>query len=538
MVNPWSSYDPISLPKMMVLTSFASALGLLIFARRKEIQYRLPKPLWVLTLIFSGWLFLALLFSGAPLSQQFWGSFGRNTGFVTYVSLLTILLAAAILSSKDYYRGVIQALIGTALPMTIYCLIQMAGKDPVGWSEFATFGTLGNVNFLSAFIGMTSVACLAITLDSNLNFSIRISIAILAMLDIFIAYSTGSIQGVVIFIAGTMLIGFIRIRYLTTKFQKMLIGLYLVIVSTSIATGILGLVNKGPLAQFLYQPSVLYRADYVHAGWAMTVSKPLFGVGLDSYGDWYREVRGEISTVRTGVDRVSNSAHNIFLDVSSNGGVILGLAFLAIMLFAGWSAVKYLRAEKTFDPYFTAVFSVWFAYQVQALISINQIGVGVWGWVLSGALIGYGSIARRLQEQVNQGGPKTIRHKYRGAQLSAMDSIAAFVGFVIGLLVTAPPLSADVAFRKANLTGNMAQITTATSRLGSTQFHKEMALDFAMRNNLSSETGNLANKLVSEYPRSFFGWRVLSVLTASTPEERQKALVKVKSLDPYNPEIG
>ena len=122
--------------------------------------------------------------------------------------------------------------------------------------------------------------------------------------------------------------------------------------------------------------------------------------------------------------------------------------------------------------------------------------------------------------------------------MSAKDSVAAIIGFTLGLLVAAPPVNADIAFRSANLTGDISRISAAVSKVGSTQFHKEMALDFAMRNNLSSETGNLANKLVSEYPRSFFGWRVLSVLAASTPEERQKALVKVKSLDPYNPEIG
>jgi len=105
-------------------------------------------------------------------------------------------------------------------------------------------------------------------------------------------------------------------------------------------------------------------------------------------------------------------------------------------------------------------------------------------------------------------------------------------------LIAAPPISADIGYRAANLTGDIAQISAAVNALGATQFHKELALDFAMKNNRQSETATLANELVIEYPRSFFGWRVLSVLTESSPQEREKALIKARELDPFNPEVG
>jgi O-antigen ligase len=538
-VNPWTSYDPIGLPKMLLLASFATSLGFLLISRRNEVKAKLPRATWIIFATFASWLVVSMFFSGAPLQQQLWGSFGRNTGFLTYVSLLTILIATAILSSRDYYAGLTKALVGTALPMTAYCLVQMAGKDPIGWSEFATFGTLGNVNFLSAFFGMTSVACLALASYSSFKFSSRSLLAALGLLDIYIAFSTGSIQGVVIFIAGIFALLAIRLRYFKGKIKISLIGLYLITLITSVTTGTLGLFNKGPLAQFLYQPSVIFRSDYNHAGWEMTLRKPLFGVGLDSYGDWYRESRGEISTLRAGVDRIANSAHNIFLDVSSNGGVVLGISFLAIVLLAGISAIRFIKSESQFDPYFAAIASVWFAYQIQALVSINQIGVGVWGWLLSGALIGYGQLSSKASQQQDSAARKPASKKsYRGAQLSAKDSVAAISGFALGLLIAAPPVSADIGYRTASLTGDIARITTAVNKLGGTQFHKELALDFAMRNNREAEVGSLAKALVLEYPRSFFGWRVLSVLTASTPAERELALIKARELDPFNPELG
>lgn len=538
-INPWTNYDPISLPKMLILVSFGISVSLLLFARRKEVRSRLPGRLWLVLSLFAIWLVVVLLFSGAPITQQIWGSFGRNTGFATYLSLLTVLTASAILQSSYYYAGFAKSLVFTALPMTVYCLIQMSGKDPVGWSEFATFGTLGNVNFLSAFLGMTSVASLAFAVSKKFTNLTRISLLCLAVLDIYIAYSTGSIQGVVICLAGSFMILLFLLLQIRSSFSKVLLGAYSLILISSVTTGVLGLFDKGPLARFLFQQSLVFRTDYIHAGWEMTLSKPLFGVGLDSYGDWYRESRGEISTLRTGVDRVSNTAHNIFLDISSNGGIILGLVFVTITIFAFYSGMKYLRTQNDFDPYFSALASVWFAYQVQALVSINQIGVGIWGWLLSGALIGYGQMSKALRENAKvTDSPSKTRRDFKGSQLSAKDSVVALSGFVLGLLVVAPPLSADIAYRSASLTGDMNKIKLATNKLGATQFHRELALDFAMRENLTGEVGPLAKELVFDYPRNFFGWRVLSVLTASTPLEREFALARARELDPFNPDLA
>jgi len=539
-INPWSNFDPISLPKMLILTSVGASLCFLLTSRNKDFRVRLPRHHWLVFTIFLTWLVTVILFSGASLTQQLWGSFGRNTGFVTYFSLLMVLIAAAILQNRSYYAGFARALVGTAVPMTAYCLVQMYGRDPIGWSEFAAFGTLGNVNFLSAFLGMTSIACISLTLDSKAKLTSRIFLAGLAVLDIFIAYSTGSIQGVVIFTAGIFALLYVQIHYIKSSWKRVYSSLYLVTLFASTFAGIAGLINKGPLAKFLFQQSVIFRADYMHAGWEMTVTKPLFGVGLDSYGEWYRETRGEISTLRTGdagVNRVSNSAHNIFLDISSNGGLVLGVSFVAIMVLAGISAIKFLRSRDEFDPYFAAIVSVWFAYQVQALVSINQIGVGIWGWLLSGVLIGYGRLSKTDSVPQESGNSKNKnRRSFRGVPLSARDSIAAILGFIVGTFVAVPPLTADIAYRSASLTGDIAQITQAVNKIGSTQFHKELALDFALRNNKVPETSDLAKQLVIEFPRNFFAWRVLSVLTDSTPYDREKALIRVRSLDPFNPE--
>lgn len=114
-------------------------------------------------------LFVSFAFSGAPIGQQLWGSFGRNTGLLTYISLIGILLAATAIRTEEFTEKLVKVLILTNIPIGIYCIIQILGLDPVNWSSFAPFGTLGNVNFLSAFLGMCATAGFLLIFQMSLS---------------------------------------------------------------------------------------------------------------------------------------------------------------------------------------------------------------------------------------------------------------------------------------------------------------------------------------------------------------------------------
>lgn len=535
-VNPWSNYDPISLPKMFVLCCGAFAILGVLLINSINVRESIPKPVIFLAVSFLSFMTLSFLFSGAPLSQQFWGSFGRNTGFLTYFSLLVILLAFIWVRSAQVYLRLAWIFVLTSVPMTLYCMVQISGNDPIPWSEFNTFGTLGNINFLSAFLGMTSIGLFGFVLDKRTKFQIRLCLIVLAIIDLLIIYSTGSIQGPIIFVVGSAVLLFFTILNLK-KFRLLAIVGFLSVSLTSFYLLVQALGNSGPLAKIIYQPSVVFRGDYIHAGWKMTTKYPIFGIGMDSYGDWYRAARGQISTLRTGPDRVANTAHNIFLDISSNGGVLLGITFIALILFTLISALKILRSDLRNRTEFKIIFSVWSAYQIQALVSINQIGVGIWGWAFTGALIGMYYLQKESSSKISEKPFVSQSKDFRGRHMKASHVLAGFLGLSIGLVSAAIPLSADVKYRAASDKGNLSEMRKATNAIGSTEFHRELVLDFAMRNNLGPEVKEIAQELVQKYPRSFFGWRVLSVAALSTDEERLRALNVARQLDPFNPDL-
>lgn len=528
-ISPWRNYDPISLPKMLVISSLGFSCLFLLLTNRALLS-NVPKFVQICLVLFVFGLFLSFVFSGAPLNQQFWGSFGRNTGMLTYFSLTALILGMISISNSLFIQKLVNTFIISSIPMTFYCLIQIFGKDPIAWSELSTFGTLGNVNFLSAYLGLVSVACFSIFLDVSKQY-MRILALSLLVVDLPIILSTGSIQGFMIFLAGSG-IAFLIFLHQRPKLRLILICTYLMGLTGLILTT-LGLQNSGPLARFLFQPSVVFRGDYIHAGYELTLSHPLFGVGLDSYGDWYRQARGEISTLRTGPDRVSNTAHNIFLDISSTAGLLAGLSYILLVIVTGVYAFRLLRVAKTFQGIEVALISTWLAYQIQALISINQIGVGVWGWIFSGAIIGLGS-----RNEDEDGKKLTTTKALRGKMLSPTNSLIAISGFMLGLVLAIPPLRADMAFRAAQTSGSLDEMRAAALSMGGTAWHLNLTLDLAIRNKYEQFASETAETLVSKYPRDFFGWRVIQTSPLTSPARAEEAAKVVRSLDPFNESLG
>jgi hypothetical protein len=534
-INPWTNFDPVSVVKMFTVVMCAfSILGILL-SGRKVLFFQEDRPIVGAVLIFFALLFSTLLFSGAPFNQQFWGYFGRNTGVLTYISFAFLLLGAITLRNLKLYSKLDFSLIAVSIPVSLYCLIQISGNDPIGWSQFDTFATLGNINFLSGFLGLVCVSIFARIFAPSYRNGKGISLALLLVLDLTIIWSTGSIQGIVIFAFGVWLVLFMRMR--TLKFWKIMQFGWLGFAGIGGYLGVVGLVNRGPLAGFLYQPSNILRADYMHAGWQMTTDHPIFGVGMDSYGDWYRQARGEITTLRGSADRNSNAAHSVFLDISSNGGFPLLISYVAILLMVATVAFRTYRAlGKTYDPVFVSLLATWLAFNFQALISINQIGVAVWGWILSGCLYGYSRILFGILQGEQES--SLDKRKLKGKLLPAKSGLLTFATAFIGLVLAGIPQQADSRYFTASKTQDLEKIVSATSAIGATAWHRNLAIDFALLQNNNVRAIEIAKEAQAEYPNSFWPWKAIYLLSESQPSEMAAALAKLKELDPFNPEFN
>lgn len=531
-ISPWSNFDPINLIKLLFVTSLAFAILGLLFWVRDDFFKSVDKTLLYASSFFVLWMLVVFFVTNTNKSQQFWGVFGRNTGMLTYLSLVAILVGTSLIHNKLIYHKFVEVIVLTSIPVTVYALIQIAGRDPISWSTMAPFATLGNVNFSSAFFGLASICSTVLVFSPRIPLYVRLFLVFLVVIDLLVILQTGSIQGFMIYIAGVGVATFFWLRS-SSKLKKLRIPYLLSSVIAFFLT-VVALFNEGPLARFVFSYTVTFRFDYWFAGWAMTIKNPIFGVGLDGYGDWYRQERGEIATLRTTPDRITNTAHNIYLDLSSGGGVPLLIAYLVMIFVAGRAAFRVFRREHEFNPYFVAMFSAWIAYLIQAAISINQIGVGIWGWIFMGAIIGYDSVTRTDGSKTPQ---RQNNVKGRTTQMPAGAAVAGIFSFALGFALALIPLRADSLFKDSLQVGSLDGLEKSAKSLGATAYHFELALDAALKREDEARAASLTTDLLERYPRDFMAWRVRQILPSTPEAERLKAFENLRSMDPYNPQI-
>lgn len=531
-ISPAVNYDPINLIKVLILATVGlSCLGIFLGEFKSAIS-ALPRIFVLLVALLTASLFISLLFSGAPLSQQLWGSFGRNTGLLTYVSLISIMLAATMVRVTKFTEKIVWSLVFTNVPLSLYCLIQIAKLDPIGWSAFQPFGTLGNVNFLSAFLGMSSTATLLLVFDFKSKLNNRLWLLLLTALNIFIIVKSQSIQGLIVFAAGLAVGGFFLVKAQSAR-RAWFLSIYSGVVLIAFINFVLALTNNGPLAKYIYQQTLIFRFDYMRAAVEMMREKPLTGVGLDSYGDFYRAERDVYAAFRTSLNRVSNSAHNIFLDIGSNAGILAFVSYVGFVVFVGLLSTRRLLIAKSLDVFHIALFSVWVGYLVQSLASINQVGVGVWGWMLTGTLLGHLLIVPEDKKNLPD---LKLRNRKKGTtknQLTPLPAVLGFVGMILGFSMAAIPAYADMQYQTGNAKLNLTLLMEASKLPGSTAIHLGKTLEIANENKFFFQAKAINELLIQRFPREIYGWTVRRTLDNPSQDIFNAASAQLEKLDPF-----
>ena len=538
-VLPDTAFDPINVPKLMVIAvGGCMAVGGLV-AQQKVLLDSKYRIVHLFGAAFIIDLLLVLAISGTNFNQEFFGTFGRATGFIAYFSLCALLVAGVIASDASNLKLISWSLIGTGFLSTVYGLLQGINADPFNWvSQYnPVFGFLGNPNFQSSFLGFNAVLVFSLLLNKHYEYVIRGLLFVNFLVALYVIRSTDSQQGLLVVVGGVVIVGLIWINKCRFKVLSIPAAIF------SLLGGIivtLGTLNKGPLAHLLYKQSVTYRGDYWQAGWKMTVEHPFFGVGLDSYGDWYRRTRTLEATLRRGPEVFSNAAHNVLLDLSSNGGFPLVVIYLFMIVLVIISSLKVLRRTQEFDPIFSGLFAVWIAYQAQSIISLNQIGLAVWGWIISGLLIGY-EINTRIDSSVSADRSPPRKGKSASApinqRISASVVIGMFCGGLAGIFVGLPPVVATTSYVTALKSNDLQQLRGAAYLRPLDANYMYRVIDTLIDNKLMTEALAISNDSIKSFQDEYRVWEVRSRIEGLSETEKREAMAQMKRLDPLNPNL-
>lgn len=535
--------DPINLPKMFVLVLTAAiVLGLAIPAILSASKF--SSPIQKIALGLIGLFALGLIISTLATDVKytaFFGEYHRNNGFLSYLAMVILMSAGSLVfnlkSANRYFHffGI------TGLSLSFYGILQGLGADPVGWNiEYNPFiTTLGNPNFTSGFLGLSGIAILYLALEAeDRNYQIGYAVGLLA--NLYILFRSGSIQGVFGFAIGATVIVLVKL-WLTKKLYGQIALVFAAIAGTPVA---LAIMNIGPLAGKLYQGTLRNRFDYWNAALGMFKDHPILGVGVDRFGEYYREYAVQNQVVQ---GQIADNAHSIYMQLLSTGGLFLFIPYAMLVLFitlVGFRSLLKYQGEDKFKV--SAVFGIWLGVIAINVVTVDNLGVGVWFWITGGVMVAVASSSLRGEAsgQDEKEKTKTKSTKTLNSEtLFPVNYVASFLLVIAALVVAVPALGKSTALY--NFKNNASSYTTETyvqalvsesqGAKNDTQYLIQLA-NLAFKQNAVNEAFAMIDKINKVDSRSYYGsyFAAFALEALNKRSEAIKYRERLRELDPWN----
>jgi hypothetical protein len=470
------------------------------------------------------------------------GAFHRNNGFLSYFAMIVLMASGSLVfnlkSANRYFKFFGMA----GILLTFYGILQALGKDPVGWiidyNPFIT--TLGNPNFTSGFLGLSGIAILYLVIDAkDRKYQVAYAVGLLA--NLYILGRSGSIQGVFGFAIGATVIILVKLWLTNKRYGK--IGLAIVAIAG--APVALAVVNIGPLASKLYQTTLRNRLDYWHAALGMFKEHQIFGVGIDRFGESYRQYAVQNQVVQ---GQITDNAHSIYLQLLATGGLVLFVPYILLVLFITFVGFKSLLRFQGEDKLKAgALFGIWLGTIAVNVVTVDNLGVGVWFWITGGVLlaVSYNSEQSKVvgQDQKDKESKGKSAKSIHSETLFPVTYIVSFVLAILALSLLVPAVGKSSTLYNFRI--NASSYTTQTflpvlvsesqSAKNDPQYLTQLAnLTFAQ--NAANEAFVMVNQINKVDKRSYYGnyFAAAALEGLNRRSEAIKYRERLKVLDPWN----
>ena len=535
--------DPINLPKMFVLViSAAIVLGLAIPALLSA--HKLSSNNQRIGLGLIGLFAIGLIISTVATDVKYTAIFGeyhRNNGFLTYFAMVILMTSSSLVfnfnSANRYFKffGI------TGVLLSFYGFLQGLGADPVGWkidyNPFIT--TLGNPNFTSGFLGLSGIAILYLALDSKESkFQIGYCVGLLA--NLYILWRSGSIQGVFGFAIGSTAMILVKLWNLNKRYGQ--IGLVLAAIAGTPV--VLAVANVGPLASKLYQGTLRNRFDYWNAAIGMFKDHPILGVGIDRFGEYYRQYAVQNQVVP---GQITDNAHSIYMQLLATGGLTLFIPYILLIFFITLIGFKSLLKHQGVEKFkVSAVFGIWLGTIAINFVTVDNLGVGVWFWITGGLLIAVSTnpIKRDINIQVQKDKNKSKSLKTLNSEnLFPLAQVSSFILAILVLMITVPALGKSSTLY--NFKNNASSYTTQTyvpalvseskSSANNPQYLIQLA-SLALAQDAIKEAFDIIVQINKVDTRSYYGnyFPAIALESMNSRVDAIKYRERLKVLDPWN----
>ncbi len=518
---PSTNYDPFNLPKFFVLTIFIVLLVGITFLNRPINAINHHKKSTYFLLIFFVWMIISTIISEANSTQKLFGIYGRQTGLITFTSLTLLMWITMLNSSRLLTQKILQSLTFSGVIAGLYGLIQFAHRDPFNWQNpySRVFGPMGNPNFHSAHMALVAVVSIASILHGKRDLKSRLIHIFTVVLSLMNIYATKSLQGgIIVGVIGLMLMSTVQhsnfaIKKINNSFRS-LIGVAIIYL-------VLDVLQKTPWPPLFYKESVSIRGDLWRSAGRIFLDNPIFGIGLDEFRDYYRSYR-DVRTLNHSTNLLpADSTHNYFLDLLIGGGIPLALIYLGFQIYVFKIIRKLLANASDLKVPIYCVSAVWLAFTLQSLISPGQIGLLIWGWAVSGLIIGLDKIDENT----------TLRKPTKELDLKGNFAIVSLLLFITGAILIQPVLN-DSKFFFAVKSNDKYSLMSSVQRWPMSSVRLVSAAKI-LRFSGDEENGLLlAKKAIKFNDRYYEGWLEVYLNNLSSEEDKKLSLKKLIYLNP------
>lgn len=477
--------DSFDLTKATVLWIFLPAMAVLYIAQR----IRNSKKFGAADL--AAFSFLGALLVAAATSHNPWvsilGQPARYTGLLSLIFCVFIFLVTSRIERVEQLRILHFCIFATVVPTVGYVALQVSGADPFEWyvSSFGNpvFSTIGNPNTASGVIsclvplgfglqssvdvkrvyrifagGLSVAACAAVGILQSFQGTVVVGISIAFFIPLF-GRQSKTLRTTLIGFSFLALCGFaaLQARSHLGLLASCVGGLFLsyalssrkishserTIVPWRCRRQVFASIGVGTLALFVLARDriadeiaggFVERGDFYRSAVGVFERYPLFGSGLETFGEFFTQYRPSSHAINLEESRTS-SVHSIPLAMFQSGGLLLGLAFVAFIVLVSIAGVKSLRASIDSDTIQYSVVSAWFAFLVQSLVSVEHVSLYFLFFLLAGVVISYSRI--QSGESVQSSGPRRNRREKK-LVLGSLGIIAAILSISLFPLFSRP----------------------------------------------------------------------------------------------------
>jgi len=178
---------------------------------------------------------------------------------------------------------------------------------------------------------------------------------------------------------------------------------------------------------------------------------------------------------------------------------------------------------------------LWACYQAQSIVSINQIGIAIWGWILGGLVLGYKPKDDSNEtETAGKNTPGKIKGRATSEKEVKVSVISMILGGIIGVMIVSPPYSVDVKWRSILNQPNAINLEQGAKAWPMSLDRVVQASQIYSKNNVADKGLELARLGTEKFPNDFRAWYFYYLQPNIPASEKQEVKEILQKLDPNN----